>query len=486
MTRRIDQAFALAADPRVAATAAGAATAAALLRPLAPPTDLLLVVALACTVALALSRRGLWALTFIPFALLLADRPGAPAGATTLSSGGATESYLVTPAGGPPRLHHMGFWLEDLRWDDQAGAGSMKLRQPAAQAPVEIQLAAGRPSAVGPFAVTPVAAGRSTSPATVTLDWSLRDGAEEGAATVPIGGAVELPGGKKLQVTESRPSFNRQGPAVHVDDGAGDARWLFQRYPDHDAEARSGGVAVRWTRSTPASVLRLDVRPARRSVRAWLAEHPPPPVALIALLLTGLLALRGRTRSVAAALLVAGAIWVLPGRTAPSLGGEYSAPPYSQGEPVSLDLRVGPVGTRDAAAGAGTADVKVPVMLRLPVGGAGLVLGLAALLLVAALGGLALGGAGVTHGRSALRAAGLLLAAFALFLAVRPWLGPVPEVDRARVEAALRVHAPAPPGRAIVDWAPSRPGPYAPGPAAPDVALLGMAAAAGVFGARRR
>lgn len=478
MTAWIDRAFHWAASPAVAATAAGAATAAILLRPVDPITDLLLVAAVAGLVALALTRRGLWAVAALPFLLLLADRPGPAAGFTTLPSGAATETYTVRPTGGPARLHHLGFWLEDLVWDASSGAGTLQLRDAALEDRVPVPLAAGQPVAVGRFVLTPSAAGRGSAPASVKLHWSVRGGDEQGTADVAIGGTVELPGGRTLKVTETRAAFNRQGPAIRIDDGAGDLRWLFLRYPEHDALARTGPVAVRWTDSTPASVVRFEVRPAGVSTRSWLAEHPVPPVALLAALLLGLFALRGRPRSVAAALVIAAAIWLLPGRTAPRLGGELSSPPYASGELVTVDLQVGPTG--------GPADVTVPMLLRLPVGGAGAVLGGAGLLVGLALIGFALGGGGVTHGRSALRAAGLLLAALALFLAVRPWLGPVPEVSQAQVDAAVRMHAPAPPGRDVLDWSPSLPGPYSPGPFAPDLALLGLAAVAGLVGARRR
>ena len=109
---------------------------------------------------------------------------------------------------------------------------------------------------------------------------------------------------------------------------------------------------------------------------------------------------------------------------------------------------------------------------------------LVAVVLVA-LGGTALGGVGQTHARSALRTAGLLLAVLAVFLASRPWMGPSPAATTADVEMALNAHVPAPPGREIMRWTPSHPGPYAPGPAGGDLPLLALGAAAAIAGARR-
>lgn len=418
----------------------------------------------------------------IPFLLLLADRPDSVIGQTVLPTGASTETYTVETdtvhgPGSAPRLHHLGFWLEALQWDQAAGVGSLRLRDAAESAPVQVSLRAGEASSIGPYEVTPLAIGRASTPSTVRLQWELRGGEDKGEVTVPVGGRVELPGGRILRVAEARAAFNRQGPAVHVDID-GDSRWLLRRYPDHDADHRTGPVGLRWKSSGEASIIRLGIRPRRASVRAWLAEHPPPPAVLLFALLLGLTTLRGRSRGIGAVLLAAAAIWALPGRTAPSIGGDYSAPPYAHGESVTVNMLIGPEG--------GPADVSVPFVLRLPVGGAGPLLGLAFLLFAVAAMGFAAGGAGITHGRSALRAGGLLLAALALFLVVRPWLGPVPEVDPSTVASALRVYAPAPPGRMMVDWSPSAPGPYAPGPAAPDLALLAVGAIAGVMGARRR
>ncbi len=471
-----DGAFEVASRPLVAGATSTLAGATILVAPWAPVTDLALWGAAVSVAAWAWRGRGPRVLALLPLVALLADRPQSPMGHTTLSAGGATETYTVVPAQGRPRAHHLGFWLEGLTWDSATGRGSVHLREAATEDRLALSLAAGRATEAGPYVLVPEGGGRADTPATATLGWKLRGTGQGGEVTVPVGEEVDVAEGLRLRVIEVRSDFKRQGPALRVQVGQ-DMRWLFARYPDHDAKRRTGPVALTWESSSPAAVVRLRVSAARPSLRGWLAAHPlPVPWTIFGFFLLSL-GLRGRPRVAVSALLVAAALWHLPGRTAPRLGGDFGAAPYAEGAPVTLNLEVGPAG--------GQADVRTPVLMRLPVGGAGAVLGGCALALLVALGGTALGGVGRTHARSALRVAGLLLAVLGIFLASRPWMGPSPDATTADVEMAINAHVPPPPGREIMRWTPSHPGPYAPGPAGGDLPLLALGAAAALAGARR-
>lgn len=193
-----------------------------------------------------------------------------PLGSVELASGEAVETWRPrTPAGG---RRHLGFWLEDLRWQPGERAGSLTVRH-VGREPRALPLVPGRPMLVDDVRLVPIAHAAHDLPASAHLLWQDREDGTSGEVDAAVG--QTMPAGRgELSLLEARADLNGQGPALHVEtrlgEGPPDRRWLFVSSPDHDLASRRAPLAVTVRSVTPSSRVRLAVNPRRPADLAWL------------------------------------------------------------------------------------------------------------------------------------------------------------------------------------------------------------------------